>query len=85
MGSLGLLRCQMASDSLLLKCRLGGQLGLCRGRRLLGSYVSLLLLLLLVDLVLLILLLLVLLGLLLLSLGLLLLRLLGLLRDAGQS
>lgn len=91
--SLGLLRCQVASDSLLLECRLGGQLRLSRGRRLLGSYVCLLLLLLLVDLVLLaLLLLLILLSLLLLLLlllslllGLLLLRLLGLLRDAGQG
>lgn len=87
--SLGLLRRQVAADSLLLKCRLGGQLGLLGGgRRLLGSYVSLLLslLLLLVDLVLLVLLVLLSLLLLLLSLllGLLLRSLLGLLRNAGQ-
>lgn len=87
--SLGLLRRQVAADSLLLKCRLSGQLGLLGGgRRLLGSYVSLLLslLLLLVDLVLLVLLVLLSLLLLLLSLllGLLLRSLLGLLRNAGQ-
>lgn len=85
--SLGLLRRQVAADSLLLKCRLGGQLGLLGGgRRLLGSYVSLLLSLLLVDLVLLVLLVLLSLLLLLLSLllGLLLRSLLGLLRNAGQ-
>lgn len=89
--SLGLFWRQMAANSLLLKCSLGGQLGLCGGRRLLGSYICLLLslLLLLGDLILLrllVLLSLLLLLLLLLSLllGLLLCRLLGLLGDAGQ-